>query len=203
MIDPAVAAALRAGTVVFHLFLDMFLDSGRVRLWNGIGESPEYDGGTYAGVGLVGSIDFGTAQLSKADPEFDLVMPGAFIDQDGAPQSIDGFSDVVQESLTGTPLQNRRVKVQYFVLDEGRSVILHGPLIAASGFIDTVEVSEDERGAKTLRLAVKDNSVLSSRIAARYHGPSDHQAINPGSTYMAKAPRLKEANVLWGVESAR
>lgn len=203
MIDPADVALLRAGAVARHLFVDLFLEAGRARLWDGVGTSPEFDGGFYAGVGTIANIDFGADELSRQNQDFSISISGSFVDENGVAQAIDGFSDIVDQSLTNVALAGREVRVHELILDVGRSRVLLNPAIAASGFIDTMPVTEDEQGFQSITMNLKDSTSIGVLNSVRYHGPASHQMINPGSTFLAQAPRLREENVVWGVDSAR
>lgn len=201
MIDLLLLAALRAKLIRLHTFVTIDLDEGPSHLWDGVGNSPEFNGNTHVGLGTFGSVDFGEDALSKVARPFSLRLSGSYIDKAGVTQAVDGFADIVGRSLNDANMQNREITVSIVLTDTNATTILHTTIDRTIGRIDTASVAETEDGFKSVIINVEDNSLLFSRIAARKMSLATHQVLRPLSSFLAQAATLRTKQPKWGVAS--
>ena len=199
MYNAQTIALCREGLVRIHTFVKMELDTGTVYLWDGPMTSPEFEGDTYLGVGTFGQIEYSEDGLSELARPFSMTLSGSYIDSEGTPTVVDGFSDAVGRLLTGTPLQGRRVTVKRSLCHINTYQPIEEPIISITSRIDKVTVTEDERLNQSISVSLEDATLLFARRSPRKYNLASHEEVNPGSTLFTTTATLDKQQVKWGV----
>ena len=199
-IDPSTIAAFEAGAIRLHTFVEAGFDTGTAYLWDGVG-SIMLDRGTYKGTGSFLSVDVGDQTLSEVARQFTVTLSGAYVDENGNAQAVDGFADQIGQDLNTTRIQNRPASVFVGVTDLEGTRLLVDPVFQVSGVMDVPKASEGSDGFSSVTVTVEDRTLRASKATPRRIGPADHQRINDGSTYLAQTTELKRVRVPWGAAS--
>ena len=199
MYNAQTIAACREGLVRIHTFVKMELDTGDVLLWDGPGDSAEFDGDVYLGVGTFGQIDYSEDGLSELARPFSMTLSGSYIDDNGDETVVDGFADAVGRTLTDTPLQGRLVTVKRSLCHINTYAPIEEPIINITGRIDKVTVTEDERLNVTMSVSLEDPTLLFARRSPRKYNLASHHEVNPDSTLFKTTASLDKQQVKWGV----
>ncbi len=180
-ISTTLLTALNADTVSVYYAVELFFDSGTVRLWTGIGNK-SISGNVYTGTGSLLSI-------SAIEETSDLGAKNATIMLSG----ID--SAIVSIALT-EPYQGRNCKI-YLGVDGITDVVT-----LFSGIMDVMTI-EDSGETSTIVLTVESKIISLDRVVPLRYTEEVQQAKWPSDTFFSYVAKLQDKPIYWGRETPR
>jgi hypothetical protein len=174
-------AAATAPTIHPILFVKAEFDGGDVNIHSELGDIA-FDGDTYTGVGILGSI-------STADEVSDLSQSQINLTLSGLP--LDLISILFNEQYQGRP-----ATLYLGYLDLTTRLLVDAPTILYKGLIDTADFQQDKNFAITLsvgnRFAAWDNPQV------RRYNNADQQSRYPGDTGLQYTEQTTNKTIIWG-----
>lgn len=187
-LDSAVATALAATVSAPRYLVEIGLDSGTVRLWDGVGVLTAL-GESWTGAGRLGSI-------SEIRETQEMVATGvrlqlAILPTSEIPDAPDAFLNIV---LT-EEFQGRPVTVYQAMLDPDTGALLGAPFPRFRGSLDVAEDSELP-GAAVLTITAENRLVDLERPRLRTYTPEDQKADYPDDTFFDEVAALQNREIV-------
>lgn len=186
------------------LMLEMFFDSGTIRLWSGIGELT-YNGNVFIGAGnLIG--------ISPIEETEDLQAKGLVITLNGISSSL--IAIALGEKLRGRQLRLYQGMVndkRYVATEDGTGKVkledssgfvllennfIDSPYRLFSGLMDVMEFTDNGTTA-TLRLSVESNMIIGQRAKIGRYTNEDQKAKFPNDKGLEFINQLQDKEIVW------
>lgn len=177
--SPTVISALESSGVSLCYAVEMFYDSGTVRIWTGVGNKT-FNGEVYTGTGSL---------LSISDPEEgeDLAARGISI-------TLSGIDSGLINLAQSEPYQGRVCKVYLGVNEELVEIF--------SGFMDVMMI-QDSGESSTITLSVESKMMVLSRAVPLRYTSESHKSRYPNDTFFDYTNDLADREVIWGRKDNR
>lgn len=173
---------LRSNGVAIRTLVDLYLDSGRISVWDG-DEQWTFDGTTYAAVADLVSIDAIRMGTDLGAEGVQITVNGTKL-QEASPDPLD--PGAIFGTVTTENYQQRRMEIRYafFNAETGALIFLKRRF---AGLIETmrqVESIDDDGRAQSL-LVVSCESIVRryGKRIGRTRSHEDQQEIWPGDTF--------------------
>lgn len=176
----AMGTALAGASVSIALLAEMDFDSGVLYVTN-LAHNVQWNGATWTGVGLVGSIDAVTEADSGA-------ANGMAFTLSAIPSSMVAITMTEQ-------YQGRRARVWFAAVDSAG--VVSDPVLVFSGRMDNMQVSLG--GTATIRVNAESRLVDFERPRVRRYNHEDQIAVVPGDLGFQYVPQMVEKSLYWGV----
>lgn len=184
----ATQAAAEARTQSPRYFVELQLDSGTVRLWDGIGSITAL-GETWTGTGRLGRVLPG--KETKEVVATGLVLELMVIPTSEMPDAPDAFLNIaLAEDYQGRPA----IVYEGYVNDE-TGLVIADPYPIFGGTADVFEDSEIP-GAVVVRVICENSLRALERPKKRTYTPEDQQAIYPGDTFFSYVAPLQSRQIV-------
>lgn len=180
-ISGPVYAAMTASVVRPALCVEMYLSSGTIYLWTGVGEL-SYNGNTYQGTGTLGSI-------SSWDNDGNLAANGLTLSLSGIPTEM--LAIAFNEDY-----RNRQVKMHIVLFNSDGNLI--GGNIVFIGRIDVMSVTRKAESCD-ISVTVENHLISFDRARIRRYTLQDQKLIDPtdiGFEYISKVSQ--DLSFTWG-----
>lgn len=179
-LDAGLVAAIRAGTVARHVFIELDHSQGVVRAWDGVGEYV-LDGATYFGVAGLASVSGVSASADVQNHEVELELNGVPL-------------EALRE--TDPDIRGRVCTVRLVWVD--RSGVVVGSRIVFRGHGSNLK-SRIETDSLSLTARIRGAMADWSTIPRAYYTDAEQQRRYPGDTGFSEIRRLENAVVTgWG-----
>ena len=175
------ATASAAGHVVVGYFAKMEFDSGDTRYWSGRGDKVGPDGGTYTGVGDLGSIS--GMEESVEHKAFGIKL------------SLSGIPPAALAIAFGEDVQGRPLTVWKGYLDSDHDLIADA-VLWFRGRMDTMDVVLGEAGS--ISLTAESLMIDWGRPRVIRLSDADQQARFAGDKGFEFGPEATEKEIFWG-----
>ena len=183
-LDSSLATALAGPVVRGVLLADFYFDSGRISLWNGIGDLV-VSGITYTGGGTL---------LSISD-----YQETAALEAQGFSFTLSGISSSVLSLALAEIYQGRLCTLALGALDAA-GIIIGSPYILFTGLMDTMALSESGETC-TVTVSAENKMVILSRTKNRLYTDQDQQAVYPDDKGLEFVAALADRNIVWSAKS--
>ncbi len=174
---------LKGPSVKLAYFVEAEFQSGTLRLWTGIGDSPLIMGQTWLGAGLF----LGFTQI---DEGLNVKATGISISLSGADQSL--IAAALVEQYQGRPCS------LYLGLFDANNVLIGEPFKFFTGQIDLIEIDPKTDGTATYTMKVENRMVDLMVVRPSYYTDQDQQARYPGDTFFKRVSQNTERKIVWG-----
>ncbi len=162
---PAALLAALSDKVIYPIYaVEMFFDSGTLRLWTGLNDR-EIDGETYIG----GRNGVPILSVDGAEESSDLSARSMSI-------TLSGIRGSMVQIALAEPYQNRRCKVYFGDARVPDVVQIFG------GFMNTMPMN-DSGETSEIRVEVDSTLVMMDRASNRRYTSEDHKSRHPNDTF--------------------
>lgn len=180
-IPTAILTALAQKVVAPIFAVEIFFDSGVLRLWNGHG-TKTLNGNTYTGAGNLLAI----GDLEEVS---DLGARGTSVTLSGIPSTY--ISVALNE-----PYQRRICNIYFGVETESTTIL------AFSGYVDTMTI-EDTPTQATITITVESKLVELERVKERRYTHESQKSRFPTDTFFSYVADLQDKEIVWGRKSRK
>lgn len=184
----ATQAAAEARTQAPRYFVELQLDSGTVRLWDGIGSITAL-GETWTGAGRLGRVLPG--KETKEVVAVGLTLELMVIPTPEMPDAPDAFLNIA----LAEDYQGRPAIVYEGYVDEATGLIIADPYPIFGGTADVFEDSEIP-GAAIVKLTCENVLRALERPKKRTYTPEDQKAIYSGDTFFDYVAPLQNRQIV-------
>lgn len=175
-INASLLTALTGDLVEPYYAVELFFDSGTLRLWTGIGDKT-INSNTYTGTGSL--LNIGPAEESG-----DLSAKAMSLTLTGLDSSI--ISLALQE-----PYQRRQARV--YLGEQSVSEVIQ----IFSGQMNTMNIDDSADGA-TIQLVIESKLVELERAANWRYTDENHKSRYSGDTFFSYVQAIQDVQVAWG-----
>ncbi len=183
----AVDTELGQSTTAPRWFVKIELDSGDVRLWNGLGPKTLF-GETYTGSGRLGSIEpiQETQEVVASGVQMTLhIMPTT--DQ---PDAVDAILNIA----LGEEYQGRPVTIWQAQIDHTDGTLIDDPFIRFKGKLDIMRDSELP-GSAVITVTAENRLIDLERPRLRTYTPEDQKVKYPNDTFFDEVAALQNREI--------
>ena len=173
-ITAALISAFQGRSVDLFAAVELFFDSGTLRLWTGIGDRT-IGGNVYTGSGSLLSI-------SGIEEASDLSARGATV-------SLSGIDSSLVSLAISEPYQNRVCKIY---LGSGGDYFE-----SFSGFMDTMTIN-DSGDSCEIAIAVESKLIVLERIVPLRYTQETQVQRYPTGTFFSYVTSLADKSIIWG-----
>lgn len=175
-IDPALLAVLSSKSVSPFYAVEMFFDSGVLRIWTGSQDS------VINGFPFIGAASL--LEIQDAEETADLSAKTFVVTLSGT--GTDLISLAIQE-----PFQNRLCKIYLGETTVNQMVEIF------SGGMDRMTIDDDPSVSK-ISITVESTLVILNRTKVRRYNNESHISRYPGDTFFSRTADLQDRRVTWG-----
>ncbi len=172
-INSSLVSVLTSDAVELFVAVELFFDTGTLRLWSGTGDKV-LNGNTYTGTGSLLSV----SGIEESDG---MNAAGANITLNGVDSSI--VSIAIQE-----PYQNRDCKI---LIGSGNTAFE-----VFSGFMDTMTI-EDTGDTCQINISVESRLIILDRKVPLRYTQETQDNLYPGDTFFSTVTSLQDKKVSW------
>lgn len=203
-ISPDMLAEYTSGSVSPAVMIEMFFDSGTLRMWTGYG-TVDFNGETFFGAGNM--IGFSTIEETE-----ELEAKGIVVSLNGIPSSLIAISLTEKTRARPFRMYLASYTTQRYVAtedgtgvvdleDDSGSVLLENQLIDVpykifSGLMDVIEFVDNGQEA-TLRLSVENALIIGRRTKVRRYTSEDQKKRFPNDKGLDFINQLQDKELVW------
>jgi len=176
----AVTAEVTAQTLEPAVAVELFFDSGTIRLWSGH-ESRSYGGNTFLGAGNLLSV-------SLANESIDIAAKSVSV-------GLNGINSSIVSLALSEDFRDRTLKIWLWFLDSGS--IVADPYNLFTGYMNTINI-QDSGETCTIAVTAESRLVDLQRPRLRRYTSEDQKISFPNDLGLDFVTNIQEAQVNWG-----
>lgn len=176
----SVTAEVNAQTLEPAVAVELFFDSGTIRLWSGH-ESRSYGGNSFIGAGNLLSINL-------ADESTEIAAKSVSV-------GLNGINSSIVSLALSEDYRDRTLKIWLWFLDSGS--IVSDPYNVFTGYMNTINV-QDSGETCSISVTAESRLVDLQRPRLRRYTSEDQKIEFPSDLGLDFVTNIQEAQVKWG-----